>query len=112
MAETEAEQELDLDQMWIKAQVEFQRMFPGRDPRYLPVLRVEDVIGMISQKKEADEKAGAKYRVAKDVLNKTLKCIQNLGALAIQGASMVSPLFALLQTAIDLHDSPSNSITA
>lgn len=101
MAETDAEQELDLDQMWIQAQVEFQRMFPGRDPRYLPVLRIEDVIGMISQKKQADEKAGAKYRVAKDVLNKTLKCIQNLGALAIQGASMVSSLLASRHTVKD-----------
>lgn len=57
---------------------------------------------MISQEKDADEKVGAKYRVAKHVLNKTMKCIQNLGALAIQGASMVSPLFALHHTAIDL----------
>lgn len=101
MAETDAERELDLDQMWVNAQVEFQKMFPGRDPRHLPLLRIEDVTGLINQKKEADEKAGAKYRVAKDVLNKTLKCIQNLGALAVQGASMVSPLFASRHTAID-----------
>lgn len=102
MAETELEQELDLDQLWIQAQLDFQRMFPGRDPRYLPVLKVEDVIGMISQKKETDEKSGAKYKVAKDVLAKTLKCIQNLGGLAIQGASMVSPLLASRHSAIDL----------
>jgi len=51
MEETDAERELDLDQMWVKAQVEFQRIFPGRDPTYLPVLRIEDVNGIINPKR-------------------------------------------------------------
>ncbi|WEW55846.1 hypothetical protein PRK78_001279 [Emydomyces testavorans] len=78
--------EEDLDQMWNEAQIEFQKI-SGRDPKTFAVLRVDEVIAKISQKKEADEKANARYKRAKDIVNKTLLCIQNLGSIAADAAS-------------------------
>ena len=80
---------LDLDDLWKEAQDEFQKIFK-KDPKKVPVLSVQDVIGKIDQKKEFDEKQGAKYRKTRIVLQKALTCIQTLGNLAAQGASMVS----------------------
>lgn len=80
--------EEDLDQMWKEAQAEFQKI-SGKDPKSFAVLRVDEVISKINQKREADEKASARYRRAKDVVNKTLLCIQNLGSLAADAASKV-----------------------
>ncbi|PGH12190.1 hypothetical protein AJ80_06810 [Polytolypa hystricis UAMH7299] len=80
--------EEDLDQMWKEALVEFHKL-SGRDPKKFTHLKVEDVLGKINQKKESDEKKSAKYAKAKDILGKTLTCIQTLGGLAAQGASMV-----------------------
>lgn len=50
----------------------------------------EEVLEQIRKKQEKDEEKAAKYRVVKDVLSKTLDCIDNLGNIAAQGASMVS----------------------
>ncbi|EEP81091.1 predicted protein [Uncinocarpus reesii 1704] len=86
MSSPEKIDEEDLDQMWKEAQVEFQKIC-GKDPNALGVLRVDEVIAKIAQKKEADEKASAKYRRAKDAINKTLLCIQNLGAIVADAAS-------------------------
>lgn len=80
--------EEDLDQMWKEAQAEFQKL-SGRDPKSFAVLRVDEVIAKIGQKKEADEKANAKYKRAQNVVNKTLLCIQNLGSIAADAASKV-----------------------
>ena len=85
---------LDLDDLWKEAQDEFQKIFK-KDPKKVPVLSAKDVIGKIDQKKESDEKQGAKYRKARIVLQKTLTCIQTLGNLAAQGASMVSYIMPL-----------------
>ncbi|KAK2752745.1 hypothetical protein FQN55_005876 [Onygenales sp. PD_40] len=80
--------EHDIDVMWREALVEFHK-YSGRDPNSFTELKVEDVIGKISQKKEKDEKKAARHGKAKDILQKTLTCIQTLGDLAAQGASMV-----------------------
>jgi hypothetical protein len=50
----------------------------------------EEVLEQIRAKSEKNEEKAAKYRVVKDVLSKTLDCIDNLGNIAAQGASMVS----------------------
>ena len=53
------------------------------------VLSPEDVIAQLKSKRDKDEADSAKYRVVKDVLGKTLACIQTLGGIAASGASMV-----------------------
>ena len=53
------------------------------------VLSPEDVIAQLKSKRDKDEANSAKYRVVKDVLGKTLACIQTLGGIAASGASMV-----------------------
>lgn len=78
----------DIEQMWKEALVEFHKL-SGHDPKKFTELRVEDVIGKINQQRELDEKKAAKYGKAKDVLDKTLTCIQTLGQLLTQGTSMV-----------------------
>lgn len=86
----EQDESLDLNQLWAESQAEFQKI-SGCDPNKLTVVTVEHVIGKINQKMESDAKGGgAKYRKAKDVLSKTLICIDNLGKIASQGLSMVS----------------------
>ncbi|KLJ08852.1 hypothetical protein EMPG_15719 [Blastomyces silverae] len=78
----------DIEQMWREALVEFHKL-SGHDPKKFTELSVDDVLGKINQRKELDDKKAAKYGKAKDVLDKTLTCIQTLGGLAAQGASMV-----------------------
>ena len=53
------------------------------------VMSPEDVIGQLKSKRDKDSADSAKYRAAKDVLGKTLACIQTLGGIAASGASMV-----------------------
>lgn len=78
----------DIEQMWREALVEFHKL-SGHDPKKFSELSIGDVIGKINQQKELDDKRAAKYGKAKEVLNKTLTCIQTLGSLVAQGASMV-----------------------
>ena len=53
------------------------------------VLAPEDVIAQLKSKRDKEEADGSKYAVVKDVLGKSLACIQTLGGIAAQGASMV-----------------------
>ncbi|PGH00149.1 hypothetical protein GX51_05962 [Blastomyces parvus] len=78
----------DIEQMWREALVEFHKL-SGHDPKKFTELSVNDVLGKINQRKELDDKKAAKYDKARNVLDKTLTCIQTLGSLAAQGASMV-----------------------
>ncbi|OAX83844.1 hypothetical protein ACJ72_01801 [Emergomyces africanus] len=78
----------DIEQMWREALLEFHKL-SGHDPKKFTELRAHDVINKISQRRELDEKKAAKYGKAKDVLDKTLSCIQTLGNLLAQGASMI-----------------------
>ncbi|PGG99903.1 hypothetical protein AJ79_08385 [Helicocarpus griseus UAMH5409] len=92
--------EEDIDQMWREALVEFHKL-SGYDPKkFTGELSVGDVIGKIGQQKEKDEKKAAKYSKAKRVLDKTLTCIQTLGNIAAQGASMVFGPSALCFNAV------------
>ncbi|KAG5295105.1 neutral amino acid permease [Histoplasma ohiense] len=75
----------DIEQMWREALVEFHKL-SGHDPKKFSELSIGDVIGKINQQKELDDKKAAKYGKAKEVLNKTLTCIQTLGSLVAQGA--------------------------
>ena len=54
-------------------------------PRYT----IDQVLDQIRQKQDDDEQRNVKYKVAKDVISKTLSCIEVLGGIAAQGASMV-----------------------
>lgn len=54
-----------------------------------PKYTIDQVLDQIRQKQDDDEQRNAKYRVAKDVISKTLSCIEVLGGIAAQGASMV-----------------------
>lgn len=65
-------------------------------PRYT----IDQVLDQIRQKQDDDEQRNVKYKVAKDVISKTLNCIEVLGGIAAQGASMVRISF----TEIGLSD--------
>lgn len=54
-----------------------------------PKYTIDQVLDQIRQKQDDDEQRNAKYKVAKDVISKTLSCIEVLGGIAAQGASMV-----------------------
>jgi len=53
------------------------------------LLTPEDVIAQLKAKRDKDEADNAKYKAVKDVLSKTVTCIQTLGGIAASGASMV-----------------------
>ena len=55
-----------------------------------PKFTVDEVLDQIRAKQDEDDEKSDKYRVAKDVIGKTLKFITVLGGIAAQGASMVS----------------------
>lgn len=57
-----------------------------------PKFTVDEVLDQIRAKQDEDDEKSNKYRVAKDVIGKTLKFITVLGGIAAQGASMVSRL--------------------
>ncbi|KAJ5160763.1 uncharacterized protein N7482_007767 [Penicillium canariense] len=54
-------------------------------PRYT----IDQVLDQIRQRQDDDEQRNVKYKVAKDVISKTLSCIEVLGGIVAQGASMV-----------------------
>jgi DNA-binding SARP family transcriptional activator len=54
-------------------------------PRYT----IDEVLNQIRQKQDDDEQRNVKYKAAKEVISKTLSCIEVLGGIAAQGASMV-----------------------
>lgn len=59
------------------------------DLKSTPKYTIDQVLDQIRQKQDDDEQRNAKYKVAKDVISKTLSCIEVLGGIAAQGASMV-----------------------
>lgn len=54
-------------------------------PKYTP----DQVLEQIRAKQDEDDEKNAKFKVAKEVISKTLDCINILGGIAAQGASMV-----------------------
>jgi hypothetical protein len=90
MAEVEFEQDPDLMEMWKLAMNEYRKL-AGLTDKSLPAnLSVDDVVNRIDQSKKVDQEANAKYGIAKEVVRKTLICINTLGGIAAQAASMVS----------------------
>jgi 2-phosphoglycerate kinase len=61
----------------------------GVDITKAPEYTVDEVLEQIRAKQEDNEERNAKYKVAKEVIGKTLDCINILGGIAAQGASMV-----------------------
>lgn len=57
-------------------------------------ISIQDVLGMMGENKSRQEESSSKHARAKDVLSKTLECLQTLGQFAIQGVSMVRYLLA------------------
>ena len=82
--------DFDVDRMWRNVQAEFQRTCQRTLNAKQQNLSVEDVVASLTKVNEKDEKKAVRYKNAKDVLTKTLKCVQLLGGLAAQGASVVS----------------------
>ena len=87
-------EEYDLRKAWDEACDAFQQS-ASDDLKTKPKYTVDEVLEQIRAKQEKDAEKSAKFRVAKDVLTKTLDCIDSLGNIAIQGASMVCFLLGL-----------------
>lgn len=58
-----------------------------------PKFTVDEVLDQIRSKQDEDDEKHNRFRVAKDVIGKTLTFITVLGGIAAQGASMVSIIF-------------------
>lgn len=89
MEKTKKHDAYDLKLAWENACDAFAKT-SGEELRVKTKYTPEEVLEQIRAKQERDEEKAAKYRVVKDVLSKTLDCIDNLGNIAAQGASMVS----------------------
>lgn len=81
-------EDYDLKKAWDEACDAFQKT-ASEDLRTKTKYTPEEVLEQIRAKQEKDEEKSAKFRVAKDVLNKTLNCIDGLANVAAQGASIV-----------------------
>lgn len=88
MSKVAETKDYDLKKAWDDACDAFART-SGEELKVKTKYTPEEVLEQIRAKQEKDEEKAAKYRVAKDVLSKTLDCIDNLGNIAAQGASMV-----------------------
>jgi hypothetical protein len=78
----------DLQKKWNEVCDSFARTTKedlSKHPKFTP----DEVLEQIRLKQDRDEAKNAKYKAAKDILSKTLDCIDNLGNIAAQGASMV-----------------------
>lgn len=89
MAKPQSEHDLDVDEMWVQAQAEFQKL-TGQNPKDFPVLEVGDVLAKIKLREE-DENAHTKITKAKDGLHRVLACIQTLGQITAQGSPVSWP---------------------
>jgi hypothetical protein len=86
MAQAMREEDYDLQRAWENACDAFVRT-TSEDLKKTPKYSPDEVLEQIRAKQERDEEKNAKYQAAKDVLSKTLDCINNLGMIAAQGAS-------------------------
>lgn len=81
-------EEYDLKKAWDEACDAFQKT-ASEDLKSKTKYTPDEVLEQIRAKQEKDEEKSAKYRVAKDILSKTLDCIDSLANIAAQGASVV-----------------------
>ncbi|CAI7615078.1 unnamed protein product [Penicillium pancosmium] len=70
------------------------------DLKSTPKYTIDQVLDQIRQRQDDDEQRNVKYKAAKDVISKTLSCIEVLGGIAAQGASMVFGPSALCFNAV------------
>lgn len=91
MAKVVGKEDYDLKKAWDEACDAFAKT-ASEDLKTKTKYTPDQVLEQIRAKQDKDEEKNAKYRVAKDVLSKTLDCIDNLGNIAAQGASMVRSL--------------------
>lgn len=89
MSSKSVDEEYDLKKAWDDVCTSFAKA-TDKDLREHPRYAPEEVLEQIRAKQDKDEEKNAKYKAAKDALSKTLDCINNLGGIAAQGASMVS----------------------
>jgi hypothetical protein len=89
MSSTAVKDEYSLQEAWDRVCGSFAKTTDGLDltkpPKYTP----DQVLEQIRAKQDEDDEKNGKYKVAKEVISKTLDCINILGGIAAQGASMV-----------------------
>lgn len=86
-----ATDETDLQRMWEETQTEYRELAGLKNDGLLEILTIDDVLGKLDEDKIKDEKGKTTKRGrAKDLVRKTLVCVDSLGHIAAQGASIVS----------------------
>jgi hypothetical protein len=88
MSATEIKEDYNLQEAWDRACGSFAQTTKV-DLTVTPKYTVDEVLDQIQTKQDEDDERNNKYRVAKDVIGKTLTFITVLGGIAAQGASMV-----------------------
>ncbi|KAJ5097682.1 hypothetical protein N7456_008403 [Penicillium angulare] len=88
MSITEIEDDYNIQEAWNRACGAFAQTTKV-DLTTSPKFTVDEVLDQIHAKQDEDDEKHNKFRVAKDVIGKTLKFITVLGGIAAQGASMV-----------------------
>lgn len=101
MSITEIEDDYNIQEAWNRACGAFAQTAKV-DLTTSPKFTVDEVLDQIRTKQDEDDEKHNKFRVAKDVIGKTLKFITVLGGIAAQGASMVSSLIEKQFTSIDI----------
>lgn len=88
---SDVNQDPDLEEMWLEAERESRKLIGFKDGEQPPKLTVEDVLNKLDEFKTKDETdASTKLGKAKEIYKKTLVCIDSLGSIVAQGASVVS----------------------
>ncbi|KAJ5118107.1 hypothetical protein N7448_004246 [Penicillium atrosanguineum] len=88
MSATEIKEDYNLQEAWDRACASFAQTTKV-DLTITPKYTVDEVLDQIQTKQDEDDERNNKYKVAKDVIGKTLTFITVLGGIAAQGASMV-----------------------
>lgn len=78
----------NLEEAWAKACTSFAKT-TNIDLTLPQEYTVDEVLEQIRDIQDEEDKRKNKYRKAKDVISKTLKCLTVLGGIAAEGASMV-----------------------
>lgn len=82
----------ELNKMWAEAQRKFEENTNQKLSRGGPNKTLEDVMRQFESKKTGDDSNEVKTKArAKEIGHRVLMCIQLLGGIAAQGASIVSP---------------------
>lgn len=85
--------ESDLQRIWEETQIEYRELAGIKEGGLLEVLTVDDILGRLAEEKANDEKAKiTKHGKTKEIIRKTLVCVDSLGKIAAQGASIVSKM--------------------